>query len=111
MYSVATQPKPVSLPCIQKFAKGLEGVQPASDVVDVASRIATAAFDKTVEPEITVDTDGALSFDLRLSNGLLILAELCVDGSLDASVFDDERGILVKHIPQATETELIALFD
>ena len=110
MYSVATQLKPASLPAIQEFAGGLEDARPESGVVNMASRIASAALEKTIEPEITVDTDGALSFDLRLSNGLLVLAELCVDGSLDASVFDDERGVLVKHIPQATETELIALF-
>ena len=68
-------------------------------------------LDKTVEPEITVDVDGALSFDLRLSNGFLLLAELDSDGTLSAGIFDDGQGILVEHFPQTTDSELIALFE
>ena len=63
-----------------------------------------------MEPEITVDVDGALSFDLRLTSGLLILAELDLFGELDASVYDDREGILVRRLPQTTESELIGLF-
>ena len=56
-------------PAVQTFAEGVGGVQPATDVVEIAHRIAMAAIDKTIEPEISVDVDGALSFDLRLANG------------------------------------------
>ena len=76
----------------------------------MAVRITEAALDKTVEPEVTLDVDGALSFDLRLTNGLLILAELDVYGGLDASVYDDHEGILVQRLAQTTESELIGLF-
>ena len=69
-----------------------------------------AAVEKTVEPEITVDVDGALSFDLRLASGLLLLAELALDGTLDASIYDDRQGVLIKRLPQATDYELIAWF-
>ena len=97
-------------PAIQSFRKGLNGVYPDPRVTDMAIRITAAALAKTVEPEITVDVDGALSFDLRLASGLLILAELDLFGELDASVYDDREGILVRRLPQTTESELIGLF-
>ena len=99
-----------SYPAIQTFSKGLKGVCPDPGVTDMAIRITAAALAKTVEPEITVDVDGALSFDLRLASGLLILAELDLFGELDASVYDDREGILVRRLPQTTESELIGLF-
>ncbi len=98
-------------PTVQEFAMGLEGVRPDAAVVAVASRILEAAIEKTVEPEFTVDVDGALSFDLRLSNGMLLLAELGIDGSLAASVFDDGRGVLIKYLPRTNDSELISLFE
>ena len=95
---------------VSEFANGHEGARPLADAVSMADRIATAAVEKTVEPEITVDVDGALSFDLRLANGWLVLAELDIDGTLDASVYDDRQGILVKRLPHTTDSELIAWF-
>ena len=95
---------------VRLFSTGHEGLQPAASVISMADRIAKAALDMTVEPEITVDVDGALSFDLRLSNGLLLLAELDLDGSLDASIYDDSRGILIERLPQTTDSELISRF-
>ena len=94
---------------LDAFTVGLEGSCPEVAVVNMASRIAKAALDKTVEPEITVDVDGALSFDLRLANGQLVLAELETGGELDASVYD-EHGTLVRRLRKATETDLIELF-
>ena len=95
---------------IRAFSIGHEGKRPSAKVVSMADRIARAAADKTVEPEITVDVDGALSFDLRLASGWLLLAELNLDGILDASIYDDHRGVLIKRLPQATDSELIAWF-
>ena len=95
---------------IRVFSIGHEGTRPSACVVSMADRIAKAAVDKTVEPEITVDVDGALSFDLRLASGWLLLAELDLDGDLDASIYDDRQGILIKRLPQATDSELIAWF-
>ena len=97
-------------PAVLAFAAGFDGARPTSATVDLASRITAAALAKTVEPEITVDVDGALSFDLRLANGLLLLAELDLSGELDASVYDDGKGVLVKRLPKATETELVSWF-
>ena len=72
---------------IHAFSNGLKDKRPTQAVIDIASRITEEALAKTVDPEITVDVDGALSFDLRLANGLLILAELDLyGGSTPASI-------------------------
>ncbi len=97
-------------PAVHSFSEGFGGKRPTVAVIEAASRIAAAALDKTVEPEITVDVDGALSFDLRLANGLLVFAELDIGGALDASIYDDCEGILIKRLPEATESELIGWF-
>ena len=86
------------------FGNGLEDW-----VCAVATHIAKVSLDKTVEPEITVDVDGALSFDLRLTDGRLVLAELEPGGTLDASVYD-QQGSLVTRLRQVTEADLVALF-
>ena len=97
-------------PAVQAFAEGIEGARPEPAVVRTASRIARAAIDKTIEPEISVDVDGALSFDLRLANGLLMFAELGVHGALDAGIIDDEQGTIVERLRDTTAEELIRCF-
>ena len=92
---------------LDEFAAGLDGKRPEPLVVEMAARIANAALDKTREPEISVDVDGALSFDLELPGGRLLLAELEIDGSIDASLYDSEKRN-IKRMPQATEMEIIA---
>ena len=97
-------------PAVQAFAEGVGGARPEPAVVKIASRIARAAIDKTIEPEISVDVDGALSFDLRLANGLLMLAELEVQGGLDAGIIDDEKGTIVERLRDTSAEELIRCF-
>ena len=97
-------------PAVQAYAQGFGDMQPTRAAIVIASRIVLAALERTVEPEITVDVDGALSFDLRLRNGLLVLAELDVWGELDASVYDDRQGVLVQRLPQTTESDLTSWF-
>lgn len=100
----------IELPAIvREFAAGLDGVRPDRSVVAQAERLVKAALQRTAEPEIAVDVDGALSFDLRLSNGLLLLAELSVAGNLDASVYDDAAGERAQRLPQATEAQFMEL--
>ena len=108
---------PYQLPTIQlerstaihEFSQGLDDKRPGTSVVDLAHRLVRAAEDYTSEPEITVDVDGALSFDLRLKAGLLMFAELGVDGTLDISVLDDSEHEtrVVRHLPAATESQFI----
>ena len=94
---------------VREFAAGVDGVRPVRSVVDKAGRLVQAAMQGTMEPEIAVDVDGALSFDLRLSNGLLLLAELSIAGNLDASVYDDAAGERVQRLPQATAAQFMEL--
>lgn len=98
-------------PIVQEFAAGLDGVIPSSETVTMASRLARAAIANTVEPELAVDVDGALSFDLRLNNGLLLLAELDIAGYFDASVYDDKTSpaVRVQRLPGASEAQFLAL--
>ena len=94
-------------PVIDEFARGSLGQLPSREVVDVARRLVAEATRKTEQPEITVDVDGALSFDLRLNNGRLMFAELAPDGTLSLSVFDDSRDEirLLSHVPSASELQ------
>lgn len=95
---------------IQEFSNGVGDARPTKEIVFMAERIADEAFDKTIQPEITVDIDGALSFDLRLANGWLLLAEIDVYGTCDASVYDDREGKLLQRLPRATCEDLISMF-
>ena len=79
----------------------------------MAVRLVQAAVEHTDEPEITVDGDDGMEFDLRLGNGWLLMANLFPDGKIDVSVYDDSQGIPVKRVkrmPQASEAELVSLF-
>ena len=100
-------------PAVGRFAQGIEGEIPSDEVVGVAVRITEAAMRQTLEPEISVDGDGALSLDLRLANGLRMLAELPIEGSLDVGIYDDRdtnrRAREVEYLPDATDEDLIAL--
>ena len=67
------------------------------------------AKERSHQPEITVDVDGALSFDLRLASGLLMFAELGVDGVLDLTVLDDSarETFVVRHLSPASESQFV----
>lgn len=92
---------------LDEFTTGLDGRQPEPRVVAMAARITNAALAKTREPEISVDVDGALSFDLELPGGRLLLAELEIDGSINAGVYDPPLEP-VSQMPNATEADVIS---
>ena len=107
------------IPIVQSFSKGLAGVRPSASTLEAANRIVEAAIAKAVEREIEVDdTDGALSFELRLANGFLVIGELSLGGNLHANVYNDRHPntsasieeIWVDHLPRISATDLIALF-
>ena len=106
-------------PIVQSFAEGFAGVRPSADTVKTATKIVQAAFQKASAREIEVDdTDGALSFELRVEQGLLVVGELSIAGNLHANVYNDlhpDAGagieeIWVRHLPEASAEDLIALF-
>ena len=92
------------------FAEGTRDSAPSKLVTEMATRLVKAAAQFCEIPDISFDIDGELSFDLRLRDGRLILAELSIDGSIDASVYD-EGNTLLKRMPLATEPELIAVLN
>ena len=77
--------------------------------MDLADRLVQKARAQTEEPEITIDVDGALSFDLRLKSGLLMFAELGIGGGLDITVLNDSGpgARVVKHLTAATEPAFV----
>ena len=52
-----------------------------------AGRLAQAALDRTVSPEIVIDGAGDLSFDLRNRQGQLIFCEVSPEGRIEAGLF------------------------
>ena len=94
---------------VREFSMGLDGDRPDNHVVDLADRLIQETRAQTEEPEITIDVDGALSFDLRLTSGLLMFAELAIDGTLDVTVLNDSGpgARLVKHLPAVTESAFV----
>ena len=99
MATGATQIEAAIKAALDEFAAGLDGKRPEPRVTEMAARIANAAVANTREPEISVDVDGALSFDLELPGGRLLLAELEIDGRIDASLYDSEKRNIIKNAP------------
>ena len=62
-----------------------------NEVVREAHTVYRAAIENTKEPEIVVDIDGVLSFDLRSEDGALILAELDSTGKAQGVVYDKDN--------------------
>ena len=95
-------PTPLSLPdkieaALVAFSAGTEAVRPERAVVDAAKEIALAAVRYTRDPEITVDVDGELSFDLRLANERLLLAELGINGRAHVGIHDENDRLAEHH--------------
>ena len=96
-------------PRVREFSSGMDGRTPGFDVVDLAGALVREAEQRTHQPEITIDVDGALSFDLRLTSGLLMFAELAIDGKLDITILNDTgpESFVVTHLSGATEAQFI----
>ena len=96
-------------PRVREFSSGMDGRTPGRDVVDLASVLVREAEQRTHQPEITTDVDGALSFDLRLSSGLLMFAELTIDGAIDVTILDDrgQDARVIRHLSRATESQFV----
>ena len=95
---------------LEDFATGVGGVCPSFDVQETARTLVYAAEKHVREPEISVDVDGALSFDLRLANGHLVMAELNADGRLHVGTFD-EKDRLETHRTTKDHLYLVSLIE
>ncbi len=96
---------------VLKFRDGTGGERPTTSTADAAMEIAKAALRSTIDPEFILDSDGSLYYDLRLPNGQRVMAEMTMDGSLDAGFYDDsneeEQAEEVRYLEQPTAEELI----
>ncbi len=99
---------------VHKFTKGINGKIPNEFTINNAQQIIRAALSKTNNAEFIVDTDGALSIDLRLNNEIRMIAELNIDGTLDAGFYKDddvaETASEVEYFSQITVQDLINKF-
>ena len=110
MTTGATETEAAVKAAVAEFAVGLDGNRTEPGMVEMAARIVSGASANTVKHDISFDDEEcALSFDLELSNGHLILAELWSDGSIDASVYDSEKR-RIKRMPKATELDVTDWF-
>ena len=95
---------------LENFAVGVSGVRPSFEVQEAARTLVRAAEKHLRAPEISVDVDGALSFDLRLANGRLVMAELNADGRLHVGTFD-ENDCLETHRTTKEHQHLLSLIE
>ena len=97
---------------IAAFSTGFEGKRPSPRTVHLATPMVRAARGQALEREFYVDdTDGALGVMIRLKNGLLMLAELSVDGTLSGSTYNDSPGRQVEFFDNATPDTVLALLE
>ena len=92
------------------FSEGFEGIRPSRNTLANAENLVRAAVAKCARADIDVDDNtGSLAFDLRLSDGTLLFAEIDISGELNADLFDDkgEEAIWVKHFPNPSFGDLM----
>lgn len=92
------------------FSEGFDGIRPSPDTLKNAENLVRAAVEKCARADIDVDDNtGSLAFDLRLSDGALLFAEIEVSGKLNADLFDDkgEEAIWVQHFPNPSFSDLM----
>ena len=97
---------------VREFSAGFDGKYPSPGTVHTANQLVWAARQRAAESDIYVDdTDGALGFMLRLDDGLLLLAELSLDGVLSGGTYDDGSGggKQVEFIANATVSQMLDL--
>ncbi|MDE2817828.1 MAG: hypothetical protein OXK81_14185 [Chloroflexota bacterium] len=94
---------------LDAFAEGIGDVRPSGEVVMMAFRIARVVVANVEHPDILMDIDGELSFDLLRKDGRLVLAEMEVNGTIHASLYDCQNSLL-EYMPSATEAEFTSLF-
>ena len=107
-------PPPSLPPAVEKelveFSAGLDGMCPTEEAIQAARMLSKAALRHVADPDITVDIDGELSFDLRLDDGRLIFAELGLNGRLDVGVYGSDNQ-MSSHDAEATCTYLLSILE
>ena len=95
---------------LAEFSAGIGGLCPTAEAVRIARELSEAAVRYVTHPEITVDIDGELSFDLRLRDGRLVFAELGLDARIDVGVYGPDKQLL-EHDAEATCAYLLSVIE
>ena len=95
---------------LAEFSAGIGGLCPTAEAVRIARVLSEAAVRYVPHPEITVDIDGELSFDLRLRDSRLVFAELGLDARIDVGVYGPDDQLLV-HDAEATCAYLLSVIE
>ena len=104
------------MPCseeVSEFANGLHGRTPTEETIRTANEIFRAATQLSAEYDFYIDEmEGSLGFMARLESGLLLLAELSLDGTLSGGTYVDneEEAREVNFLSNATVEEMVSLF-
>ena len=100
---------------LDDFAHGVHGyIRPSHETVNLASRLIQAALSANLKSAEIVhdDDDGMLLLEFTLQNGLVVEAELDIEGILNASAYGyDTEGEDVRYLLNASENEFVALFE
>ena len=104
---------------LRQFANGIDDEPPTQSARNKANQLVNAAAAKAAAYEFEFDdTDGSLPFEIRLTDGHLVIGELSNTGDIHANVYNDQHpdtgagisDIWVHHLPEASAEELINLF-
>ena len=99
---------------LQQYIVGIDEDRPSDNAAKLAVHLAQQAIWRSTKTEIDFDDeDGSLLFDLRLPNGLLLMAELYSDGTLYVGVHDDRgegESKLVEWLENPAQSKIIELF-
>ena len=106
----------IDSPVMREFSQGIGGDRPTEEIIRTAGLVVQACWEYTDGVHISFDDeDGCLDFHLRLRNGHLVMANVFLNGGVDASVYDDSQGTPVKLVRrlrrgQTSGEDLIELF-
>ncbi len=99
---------------LHQYIAGIDEVRPPESAIRLAAHFVWLSTWRSTKTEIDFDDDdGSLLFDLRLPNGLLLMAELYSDGALYVGVHDDRsdgESRLVEWLENPGESEITDLF-
>ena len=100
---------------VREFSQGIGGDTPTKEKIRMADQVVQVCREYTDGAHVYFDDeDGCLDFHLRLRNGYVVMANIYLNGDIDASVYDDhaEPVELVKRLRrgQTSGEDLIELF-
>lgn len=90
-----------------EFAEGKNQVKPGPRTIALAARLIDNTIERAIQPNLSITTDGTLSFDLHTQDDKRVQAKLSVNGHLDIYVQVSSTNLLqnITHHSNASETQ------